>query len=418
MFLQRQPHRDKSAELPATFCRMRRASFITLAGSQLTAFVLPTISIILLKATPFEAAALVGAEHGSSAISSFAFGRAADRVNLVRSMRIVAVTGAIGISVVPVSYAAGFLSLSCLLVAGLVVGISAAVFDVASQTLVPSLTLPPDWPTANTRLQVNRSAAMLLGPAIGGISLYFTNGPAVLGIDALSYLICLALLMALPSQLHGAGGSSERPESGAGRRAAVRCIMANPVLRTLLLTTVTMNVGGAILGGLYFSSAYRLVGISPTRLGFAAAIGASLAVFVSRRTDRALLRFGPGLTFLTASCLIGLSYWLIPLSTIAAPFVFLLVYEAGFSTGASVYSIAQATLRQISTPMEIQGAVFGTLRGVSVASIPVGYVVGGLVGSRLGIANGLVLGALVGTLTIIFALSVRNYYPAPWRSLA
>jgi hypothetical protein len=68
----------------------------------------------------------------------------------------------------PISYALGILSIPQLVIVGLVLGTLTVFFDVAYQSYLPSLIPKEDLVEGNSKLEVSRSAAGLLGPSLAG----------------------------------------------------------------------------------------------------------------------------------------------------------------------------------------------------------------------------------------------------------
>ena len=70
---------------------------------------------------------------------------------------------------IPVAYAAGVLSMPQLYVVGFINGIATVFFDVAYQSYLPALVERDQLVEGNSKLEVSRSAAAILGPGRGGL---------------------------------------------------------------------------------------------------------------------------------------------------------------------------------------------------------------------------------------------------------
>ena len=73
--------------------------------------------------------------------------------------------------------------------------------------------------------------------------------------------------------------------------------------------------------------------------------------------------------------------------------VLLAVASFAFGVGATVFRVAQVTLRQASTPMSLQGRVNGAMNSLEVGLVPVGALMGGILGEVIGLRPTLFLAA-------------------------
>ena len=92
------------------------------------------------------------------------------RLGLLRSMIGADIARGLAIGLLPALVLAGQARMPLLLAAATVVGMGTVFFQVSYQSLVPEL-IPDEtrWHGANTRLSLSESAALLCGPALGGL---------------------------------------------------------------------------------------------------------------------------------------------------------------------------------------------------------------------------------------------------------
>jgi len=163
----------------------------------------------------------------------------------------------------------------------------------------------------------------------------------------------------------------------------------------------------------YILYASRELAIPPALLGViiaAGGVGGLLGAFVAGWVSR---RLTAGRALLAALVVATVGEALIafasgPLGLTAS---LLLAAEVLVGLGAAVFSINYLTLRQLLTPVELQGRVHATNRTIITGLVPVGALVGGVLGQLLGLRAPLIVGA-AGTLlaaVLLFASPLRTW---------
>lgn len=141
---------------------------------------------------------------------------------------------------VPVAYALGRLGLAQLLLVAVVAAAADTTFRAAGGAYLKGLLHGPDLLLAGARLEATTWTATAVGPPLGG-ALVGLLGPVVtVLVNALSFLLSALGLRAI-----GRGEAPPAPAAAALRRADLvegwRYVLRDPVLRPLLLNTVTVN---------------------------------------------------------------------------------------------------------------------------------------------------------------------------------
>lgn len=122
-----------------------------------------------------------------------------------------------------------------------VLGAVQALWGVALRSSVPEIVGQDGRARANSLLVTGRSSAMLLGFAASGVLVTWLGYQAVLIIDALTYLICAAMLAAVPFPRRG----GQTAEGGEPRPAGTVLAALTPVLGAMIALRVADAFGSA-----------------------------------------------------------------------------------------------------------------------------------------------------------------------------
>jgi MFS family permease len=397
------------------FLKLWGGQSVSELGSQVTYLALPTAAIVLLGAGPEQLGLLGAAQFLAFPVLGLFAGVWADR--LPRRLIMVAcdVVRLVALATIPAAYAAGLLTMAQLYVVALVMGVGTVFFDVAYQAYLPALVPAADLREGNAKLEIGRSSAQVVGPALAGLLIQVVRAAPAIAVDALSYAVSVVslLLIRAPDVRGGAGAGGRPPHFLRELWEGVEVVFRQPVIRLIAGATSTSNLGSNIAQAVLLLFAYGRLGLSPGQVGLAlgagsvgALIGAFLAVPAARRlgTGRAIagsmLFAGLG-SFVVLGGLLGFALPLYALSSFCV------------NLGGSVYNINQVSLRQALVPVHLQGRLNATVRTVIWGTIPIGSVIGGLLGARIGLAPTILVGALVELLAVGWTIAgpVRRAEP-------
>lgn len=234
-----------------------------------------------------------------------------------------------------------------------------------------------------------------IGPAIGGALVAAFGGPVALLIDAITFLMCGALLARLATHVHEASGDSIRTRL----LAAVEHVRLAPVLRVLFLTEAVALVFFASVEPVevvYAKSTLAAGGFGYGLLVGAWGLGAAIGALVFARSTRRPL--GPMLT--GGTLLVGLAY----LGFAAAPTIALACCAAvvgGVGNGVQWPSLISAV--QQLTPGSLHGRLMSAVGSLNALCPAIGFALGGAVAAasspRLAMA---VAGGVTALATIAF----------------
>ncbi len=383
-------------------------------GHQVAALALPTLAIVGLHATAFEVAVLGALGSVPSTLFGIFAGVVVDRLPR-RTLMIGADLGrALLILFVGLATLRGSVDMFELYAAAAGFGVLGLIFDVAYQSHVPDLVEGGELATANATLEVNRSAATVMGPGVSGGLIQLA------GIARSLFVACAALVISLVVLSRGRHAAMPpAPTAPSQRRAPIaddireglRLVLRDRRLVSISLCTATSNLGAFAFWSVSLVFAYRTLHMTPGQYGLVAAIGNVGLVAGAIAAAPAARRFGVGPTLFAAAALLGASMLVTPLAAVGLAGVVLAGSQLVTNFQLPRYGVNQVALRQAVTPRTLQGRMNSIMRTIAVSTIPVGSLAGGAIASISTPAVAMVTGGLVACLAplwLVGLLSVRH----------
>ncbi|MFD7234927.1 MFS transporter [Streptomyces syringium] len=373
-------------------------------GSAVTLVALPLLAVVTLHASPLEVGLLVAAENLAWLLIGLPAGAWVDRW----PKRTVAVATdwarAALLTSIPVAALAGMLTMTQLYVVAVAVGVAGVFFAIAYQALLPSLVHPDDLVTANGRLQVSQSAAMILGPGLGGGLVQLATAAGAIVLDALSFAVSALLLSRTrprdrdgarattpvkPARSATVGKSTPRPPLRTEVSEGLRYVLGDRRLRALTLCGAQFNFFVAAQQAVAVLFLVREVGLPAGWVGALLATSGAGGILAATFSGRLVARYGPGPTMtaaLTCGTALGL---LIPLASPGAGITLFAVGYAALSGGIVVVGVVFVSYRQSVCPPALLGRMTATVRLFSWGALSVGGVAGGVLAQFAGLRGAL-----------------------------
>jgi MFS family permease len=389
------------------FRRLWVAQSISQIGSQVTVLALPLVAIIVLGASPFEVALLGAIEFLPFLLFTLPAGAWVDRLPKQRVMVVADLGRMVILGAIPVAYLFGVLALWQVYVVGFLAGVLTVFFDISYQAIVPELVSRDRLQEGNSRLEVSRSAAQVLGPAIAGLLIAVLRAPVAILVDALSYLGSAAFLVGLRPRFTPA----RRPAASAGPTSlrheileGLRFYRQSPVLLACSAAIVGLNLGGMIGGSIVLVFLVRELGLTPQGIGLATSIG-SIGLLAGAATGSAFgKRVGVGPTVIAASVLSASASLVLVVASADTALALLVVSGLVQGYAVMLININGVSLRQALTPDHLQGRVNATGRWINWSVIPPGSILGGVLATLVGLRATVAIGALVGLAVVPWLL--------------
>ena len=401
------------------FLKLWAGQTISMFGSQITMIALPLMAAVTVRATPAQMAFLHALQYVPAILVGLFAGVWVDRLRR-RPLLIGADVGRAALLLpIPVAAALGRLGMELLYVVAFLVGVLNVFFDAADNAYLPSLVQREHLIEGNSKLAASSSVARIAGPGLAGVLIQYLTAPVAVAVDGLSFLAS-ALSLGLirthePAPHQPEGGRDIWAEIAEGLRAVYR----NPVLRALLLSSVTLDIFWNALFAVYFLYVTRELGLPAGAIGLIFGIGSMGALLGSFVASRAARRFGLGLAIVGAQVMVGVGGLLIALSVAlpSAALPLLIIAELVQSGAGTIYGISRGSLTQAITPDRLLGRVWASISFIGLGIVPAGAFLGGVLGERVGVPATMVVGACGGLFAFVWLLfsPVRTLRELPLR---
>jgi hypothetical protein len=295
-------------------------------------------------------------------------------------------------------------------------GIVGLIFDPAESALLPRLVGEERLVTANALNALNNNIGRLVGPVTGGL-LYAGGGlPAVVIVDAASFALSAALIMAIRANARPERGYD--PGHGAsawGRmvnewRAGLRLVGRDRVLRTIFIAVGIGFFGEGTFGVGFTPLVIDVLEGGAAGAGILASAQAIGGLLAGVLVARAALTLSPRLLLAGGMIGLGLTDLGVANAAMLAPpgpaamavgSTFMLL--AGFPVVSS--SAAQDGLLQTLTADAFRGRVFGALGAIQGVATLVGLTLGAAAIDAIGVVPVVSLGAAMWIVGGLFALT-------------
>jgi MFS family permease len=350
-------------------------------GSTFTMFAIP-LMVYRLTGSAQALGTAIAVSFAPYLLFGLVLGAVVDRVDRKALMVRLEVARAALLLTAPLLDLAGVLGVGTLYALSFVLTTMRIAFEAGRFAVVANLVEPDDLVSANGKLEAVSAAARVLGPILAGGVVAVAPIVACLVLDAVSYLVSAATLLAVRRPFNAAPPERRHPR-GIARdiREGLGYVVRHPVLRTISLMMVLANLVDAATLALLVVLAKENLGASGTELAWLYTAGAAgvfaLATLASRL--RAKLSFAQvavgaqlGTGLLTVAFGLNRSY-------LAA----LALWAAICGLGATI-NIAATSLRQLMVPDRLRGRVMTVAAVLAWSAVPVGAVSGGMLAERFG----------------------------------
>jgi MFS family permease len=374
--------------------RLAAARVISVTGTEATWIALMVAIYASTHSTAWMSAALfaaIGAEGAATSLLG-TLGDRFDRRRVMIASELAAAVVAAGMAV------AG--SPIALVVLALMSAIAQSPYLSASTAAVPNLVEPHDVAWANSTISIGRNAGALLGPMLGGVVAGFVSPTAVFAANA----ACFALSAAMVWSVRGTFADPDRADASehTGIRAGFRFVLADPVLRLILLAWVVLLflIGPILVAELPLA---RSFGVGSVGYGFLAACwggGAIAGSFLGRllavRNERA--------TMVVGCAVIGAGF----AAVAAAPaFAFALAGMAAAGLAEGAVTVSEQGILQRRTPDAVRSRATAATEAAAMGAFALSFPTAGFMLHLIGVRGVYVLaaaGCAVATLILIPAM--------------
>jgi MFS family permease len=337
--------------------------------------------------TPTDVGWLAAIHTAPVIIGGFATGVILDMFDPRKVLAIDNVLRGAAMASVPVASALGVLTTPHLFVVAGVYGLLFMTSAAGIPSLITRLIHGPELTTANAMESLSFSLSGLVGPGVAGLLIALVGAPFVLAIDALTYFVFAACLLAMREGGRGdgvlgdasvrsvPGGLPSTPAASRGLGPAIRFIFSAPAIVAITLFYMSVNVAGGIVTvviPLYVRDVLE-AGSETFGLLLSVLTAGDLAGLLVVGAVNWRWPLGRSIAWALFSSGLVVLLWLLQPPVLALSAI-LFVWGA---LSSSLTPWAQ-TIRMRLIPPEMRGRVFALLRTSMQSTRPIGAVVAGL----------------------------------------
>jgi MFS family permease len=387
------------------FMKLWSAETISQFGTQVSGLAIPLIAALYLNVTPFEFGLIATIEFLPFILLSLPAGVWVDRLRRRPILILGDVGRGLALLSIPIAYELNVLTIWQLYVVGFVTGCLTVFFDVAYQSYLPSLVDRDEILEGNSKLEISRSSAQIVGPGVAGFLIGIVTAPVAIILDSISFFVSGLFVFAIRRKEPPVVVQRTADGKGPGMRAEVaaglRYVLTHGYLRYIAACTAISNLFSNMVFAVLILYLVRDLQITPEQLGIAfsiASIGFLLGALTANKVGS---RIGVGPTIVLGAVIFGPSALLIAAAPrdLTLPAVSAALFLGGFA--GAIYNINQVSFRQAITPPRMQGRMNATMRFIVWGTIPIGSLLGGALGSTIGLQQTIWIGAIGGAFSAV-----------------
>ncbi|WP_113702049.1 MFS transporter [Nonomuraea lactucae] len=377
-------------------------------GAQAGQIILPLIAVVALSADTEQIGVLRAVQQAPILLLSLFVGAWVDRWRSRNVMVLADFGRTVALSVVPVVYLLGMLNIPLLVLVALLVGALTVYFDVAYQTSLVRLVKRGQLAQGNSALEGSRSAAQIVGPALGGALVSLLTAPIAIVASVFFFTLSFLSIRRIRS-----------PESLPAPRArqarvwlqiyeGLHLVISDTSLRAVGISSALFQFSFAALMTVYLLFLPRTLHLPGFAVGLVLAAmgpGALVASLLSARLPR---RYGYGVVLVSAAVLADGVMLCVPALRGSSAITIAALMAVNFLFGAfsQLVDVTVVTVRQAITPIPLQGRVVATINFVGMGLTPLGSLLGGYLAGALGPRASLLMTAIaLGLSPLFMALS-------------
>jgi len=288
------------------------------------------------------------------------------------------------------------------------IGVGFAFHAPAWSAIVPDVVTDEELPSAATLGGLQLNVSGIIGPALGGILLYFFGANWVFALNALCFVVVIFALL----QWKDAKAELDFPLENflESFSTAIRYVRYAPAIQVVLARNILFAFFISVIPALMPVLGLKELHLQPCSLGLLfTSMGAGsvfAAVFV---LPRARERFSSNASTILANLLVAVVYLL--MAFVRQPSIFMIVAALagiGWTLGAAELWVAS----QRAIPGWARGRMSATVIMVSQGAIALGGVVWGFSSQAAGVSITLVIAAVTLTLSLLLAIPLSINFTA------
>lgn len=386
----------------ADFVRLWAAQAISAYGSRITRTALPIIAISMLDQPESVIGILMAMQLAPGVVLALFAGGFIDRGSKRRILIGADVIRAFAVMSLTLTWWAGWLTMTHVIVVGAIVGGASAMFAITDNAYLPTLIGKGQLAEGNAKIESTEAIAEITGPASAGLLISALGAPLAVAIDAATYLWSALMLGRIearetPYVEEPAPSMSVRLRGG-DLRVGMRAVFGHPIVRPIVVSHMVWSLSGGFFMALYTPFCLRVLGLDEWVFGIVIAMG-GIGALAGALLSRGFVRsFGLGRTLVITSALSLACALFIPLAD--GPMVVILAFLIAhqlLADGFSVAFVIQAvTLRQTVLRKDILGRANAAIHVCTASLLPIGALIAGFIAELAGTRTAMWVGVLIG----------------------
>ena len=372
------------------------AEVVSTSGAQMTWVALPWF-VLTTTGSATRMSVVIAFEAVGLAVTSLLGVRLLSRVGARRTMLICDASRGPLMLVIPLLHWTGELSFAVVAAVAFAIGAMTGPYFAAQRIIVPELLGEDEGVVsqATALFQGATRVTLLLGPPLAGVLIGIVGAPAVLLVDAATYVLAVLLIgLFVP-----ATKPADVDEESRGLRAGLRWVRRDPLVRAWRACLVVGDIAFQaifialpVLVVARYDANPRIVGVLFAAFGVGCVVGNAVSYRLVRRVD--------GLVLITRVALLqALPLWLL-VYDVPAPAAVAALVGSGLGNGLINPSLhAIITLR---IPVALRASVMSGLMSIHMIAMPVGILGAGPLLDAFGVAP--VFAACAGVQTLVMTL--------------
>lgn len=359
---------------------------ISKAGSAVTTFALPLAAVQSLHASPLEMSVLNAMTWLPWLLIGLQAGAWTDRREKRPLMIGCQLGSAAVIGSVPVLSLLHVLTIWYILVVAFMAGTLNVIFTASYNAFLPFLVGVRSLLGANQRLTGSEQIANVTGPGLGGLIAQLATAVLGLFIDAGSFLVSAACLLAIREREPSRTQPGKRhPALWSDVGTAIGFVLRDRYLRVLMANTAFANLFLSGMQALMVVFLIRTADVGPWGVGaitIAISVGGGFGALLAPRLSR---RLGSARALLVSTPVTGFFGLLLPLAGHGVWLALALIGVMAWSVGVVTKNVIGGSFRQAYCPPEMLGRVATSIRFVIFGVMPIGSLLGGVLATAFGI---------------------------------
>lgn len=366
---------------------------VSLVGLQVGSLAFPLTAVLALDASTAQIALLASLGTLPWLLGGLFVGLVIDRVHRRPVLVLAHLTRAAALASVPISFAAGSLTIGQLYIVTVVVGAAGMFFEAGYHAFLPTVARG-QLAEGNSKLAATDAIARSVGPSLAGGLVQLIGSPVALLAQVGTFVVAAVATRAIDvtESRPIRSGSSPAVEL----REGLAFLWRHTVIRAFTLSESIYVFFFAIASGVLIVFYARTLSLGPTLIGIiyaAGSIGGLAGAVLAPKLGR---RWGQSRVLVGASLARAFGLAAVTLALLAGPLVVPCLIFARLinAAGWSCYEVHQSTRQQLDTPDQLRGRVTGSSFFVTRATQSLGSFAGAALATAIPVEFLLVIGGL------------------------